>query len=178
MKTLLNAFSRPAIALAALAAATSSGIAQLSLPAGGTVTPPGTTYAATIVYENLVNVEIRNSGGALMYQGKLQDRVTRNSAGALEFRSQLRDVTPSLNGIAASIDRLNMASFTTSVSFDPTSFGTVSPYLASRTAAPGTTVKWRYPTTASSSATTKFATITTNAVVAGARGTPPRQRCK
>jgi hypothetical protein len=128
------------------------------------------SYPATIVYDNLVNVEVRNSGGALMYQGKLLDRVTRNAAGVLEFRSQLRDVTPGFNGIASSIDRLNMAPYTTSVSFDPTSAGTVSPFLASRTAAPGTTVKWRYPTTVSSSATTKFAAITTNATSYNTRG--------
>jgi hypothetical protein len=47
----------------------------------------------------------------------------------LEFRSQLRDVTPGFNGIAASIDRLNFASYATSVSFEPTSAGTVSPNL-------------------------------------------------
>jgi hypothetical protein len=170
MKTLLNTFARPALVVAALAAATSSGHAQLSLPAGGSVTPPGVSYPATIVYDNLVNVEVRNSGGALMYQGKLLDRVTRNAAGVLEFRSQLRDVTPGFNGIASSIDRLNMAPYTTSVSFDPTSAGTVSPFLASRTAAPGTTVKWRYPTTVSSSATTKFAAITTNATSYNTRG--------
>lgn len=170
MKTLLNTFARPALVVAALAAATSSGHAQLSLPAGGSVTPPGVSYPATIVYDTLVPVEIRNSAGALLYQGKLQDRVTRNAAGVLEFRSQLRDVTPSLNGIATSIDRLNMAPYTTSVSFDPTSPGTVSPILASRTAAPGTTVKWRYPSTAPSSATTKFATITTSATSFNTRG--------
>ena len=156
-------FRRSAAAIAAIAAVVAGASGQILLPPGGTVVPPSAAGAGTIIYDTSTSFDIFNAAGALLFRGKLQDRVVRIGSGSLDFDTRIRDVTPGLNGAIARIDRFNFGGYTTRVSYGASSLGTVIPSQAWRSLAPGSDVQWRYSPAIFSSQESKFASISTNA---------------
>ncbi len=104
----------------------------------------------TVIRDVLVPYEIRNSSGALLYKGNVQDRVVRRPDNTLVFDVNLRDSQSGLNGIVRSVTRYSYASLNTKVSYDAVSTGTVAPFQASRSAGAGPDITWRFISLSSS----------------------------
>lgn len=112
----------------------------LLIPGGGPLPLAGTTAAAeadlagVVVHDAVHPFRIVNAAGALLFEGKLQDRVVKsNRGGVLHFYSRIRDTTAGLNGIVDKVFRINFG-VTPKVAVDWRSdgLGTVPPGFASR----------------------------------------------
>lgn len=130
-------------------------LAQASVPlapGAGPVALPGSTASTiprlggTVAHDNLIPFQIMSATGALLYKGVLQDRVIRSSqTQTLHFYSRIRDTTPGLNGIVASVARLNFAPTPmVLVDWRPDGLGTVAPIVASRSAMPGVQIGYNF----------------------------------
>jgi hypothetical protein len=84
---MLSSFSfvRSAAAIAAVAAAVSGVCGQILLPPGGTVVTPSATIPGAVIYDTSTPFDIFNAAGALLFRGKLQDRVSRIGTGTLDL---------------------------------------------------------------------------------------------
>jgi hypothetical protein len=156
-------------ALLASAAMTVAASAQLNLPPGGLVTPPAVNFPAAVIHDVSIPFDIFNAAGARLFHANLHDRVDRLASGQLVFDTRIGEITPGLNGIVNKIDRFNFGTWTTKVSYDPTSVGVVAPQLAYRSAGTGADIQWRYAAI-QSTADSKFAEITTTATSFNLKG--------
>jgi hypothetical protein len=98
------------------------------------LTLPGAAGGAgTVEHDELIDFEIRSSSGALLYAGRLQNRVSRLTAtGALSFRYQIRDTFTGLPGQISQLRTSAFVGFATDVDYSSTSTGTVAPNLGAR----------------------------------------------
>lgn len=109
------------------------------LASGSSVTLTGTTAAATpelagvVLEDKLLDFAIRNSAGAVIFKGKLQDRVVRSKkTGRLHFYHYIRNTTPGLPGAIASVSRAKFDKFRTDVDFRLDGLGSIGPVGAVR----------------------------------------------
>jgi hypothetical protein len=126
--------------------------ASVNLPHGATVAVPGATASAEIdlaggvVVDNLIPFKIVTSGGAVLYQGNLQNRVVRStSTGQLHFYYRIRDTAAGLSGKVLGVSTQNFRvppRIATSYRVD--GLGTVAPVSATRSAN-GAQVIFRFP---------------------------------
>lgn len=103
------------------------------LPPGGAVVlsgRPGTP--GVVIYDNVIDFEIRGVTGGLLFKGRLQDRVVRNAGGTLEFDRRIRDTQAGLNGYILSVETEDFAGYSTDVDYSTSGLGTVGPNGASR----------------------------------------------
>lgn len=130
--------------------------ASVALPPGGApIALPGASVAleadlaGTVIRDSLIPFRITNPAGALMFEGKLQNRVVRSArTGLLHFYYSIRDTRPGLNGIVKSV---------VTKSFDSSSLiladwrrdglGSVNPIRAQRSSAAGEVLKFDFDTT-------------------------------
>lgn len=153
------------------------------LAPGGVVALPGSTAAANpelagvVLHDALIPFQIRAASGALLCQGRLQDRVVRsNRTKRLHFYYRIRDwaaVAP-LPGSISRIETIPFAGFgALRVDFRPDGLGSVAPRIARRSAAPGPLVEFdfRDPPLRCGGPESRFFFIETNASAFGPRGT-------
>lgn len=107
MKKLALAFTSTVLASTAHIVAYASvalvpGVAPVALP--GTTAAAEADLAGVVVEDNVLPFSISNAAGALLFEGKLQNRVVRSSStGDLHFYYRVRDTTPGLNGIVKNV---------------------------------------------------------------------------
>ena len=108
---------------------------------GRTVSLKGTTAAAVpelagvVLRDKLIDFEIRNAAGDLIFKGRLQDRVVKSKAsGVLSFSLFIRDTQGDLPGVITSVTRGNFANFSTDVEFRVDGLGHIGPKEAERNA--------------------------------------------
>jgi hypothetical protein len=106
---------------------------------GQTVSLRGTTSAARpelaelVLRDRLIDFEIRNAAGDLIYKGKLQDRVVKSGVdGTLSFYLFIRNTQQDLPGAITSVTRGNFANFQTDVEFRVDGLGHIGPKEANR----------------------------------------------
>jgi hypothetical protein len=108
---------------------------------GQTVALKGTTSAARpelaglVLRDQLIDFEIRNAAGDLIYKGKLEDRVVKSPVnGTISFELfVIRDTQQDLPGAIASVTRGNFADFRTDVvEFAVDGLGRIGPKGANR----------------------------------------------
>ncbi len=116
---------------------------QITLPPGGTVTPPNASPSSLFLSSQIVPFSIM-SGTTLLYSGEINNRVLReNSTWRLVFSTQLRNPQPGLNGIVARVVTSSFGGFDTAVSWRSGS-GSIVPSLASRSVGLGHDVTWTF----------------------------------
>ncbi|MEW6251278.1 MAG: hypothetical protein AB1716_11570, partial [Planctomycetota bacterium] len=120
------------------------------LPPGGVVPLMGTTaairpeLAGLVIYDELIDFEIRD-GAVLLYRGTLQNRVVRSDlSGNLHFYYYIRDTEPGLNGYIRYVRTTRFPGVLTDVDYRLDGLGTVGPDLARRSPAPGTLVEFEF----------------------------------
>ena len=113
-------------------------VQAVDLPPGGATAlsgVPGGAGPGSIVYDHSTPFEVYSGGGALMYAGRLQNRVVRlDDTGTLAFILRIRDTQPSLNGAVAYVLTSDFTGFLTDVEYSTTGLGTVAPTRAERSA--------------------------------------------
>lgn len=121
------------------------------LPPGFCVATPGTTSAArpelagVVIHDELINFEIKNAAGALLYKGILQNRVVRsNLTGTLIFMYRIRDTQPALNGYVETVRTIRFPLFMTDVDFRVDGSGTIGPGEACRGAGVGVVIDFDF----------------------------------
>lgn len=135
-----------AIALCLLAGASSASAALIDLLPGAGTALFGTTSAADTELAGSTSSEVDvlipfqifadlPRGGALLYEGVLQNRIiTSNETGEFHFSYRIRDTNGGLNGIIASVETFGFADWQTRVEYRTDSLGDVGPSRAERSA--------------------------------------------
>lgn len=145
-------------AFLAMVCLASQGEASVALlPGLAPVALPGTTVAAeadlagVVLQDNLLPFRITGAGGALLFEGQLQNRVVRSSVtGLLHFSYRIRDTLPGLNGIVRSVSTSSFAdSGRLFVDWRPDGLGAIAPFLAQRSAGSGPLVRFDFRTSGS-----------------------------
>ena len=109
------------------------GVEAVELPPGGTVALEGTCLpGGTIVYDEVRDFEIKSASGALLFRGRLQNRVSRLETGMLRFAYHIRDTEGGLNGIVKQVLTESFRDFTTDVDYKTCSAGEIGPSQARR----------------------------------------------
>jgi hypothetical protein len=121
-RTLLAALTLTALAGHALA---------VPLPAGGSVSLPGSSSAGTVVRDDLIPFMIVDRFG-LTRTGFVQDRVLRRSDGTLSFQPRIRDVGGSSGLGIARVVREGMSGFITDVDYGASGLGVSAPTSCAR----------------------------------------------
>jgi hypothetical protein len=108
---------------------------------GQTVSLGGTTAAArpelagVVLWDKLIDFEIRNAAGDLIFKGRLQDRIAKSDvSGALSFGILIRDTQPNLPGVITTVTRGNFANVSTDVEYRVDGMGHIGPKEADRNA--------------------------------------------
>jgi hypothetical protein len=129
----------------------------------GAVVPPEEHPLAPVVVDDLVDFEIWNAAGALLYQGRLQVRIQRSDAtDKLIFAYRIRDTQGGLNGVLTQVDATDFSDFATDVRWREGS-GTQVPDLTVRSC-DGSTVGYEFNTNPVYSGTeSKFIEVETDA---------------
>jgi hypothetical protein len=101
----------------------------------GTTTAERPELAGVVLRDKLIDFEIRDAAGNLIFKGRLQDRVVRSKvSGALSFYLFIRDTRQDLPGVIATVTRGNFANFSTDVEFSVDGLGHIGPKEADRNA--------------------------------------------
>ena len=91
------------------------------------------TGRGLVLRDRLIDFEIRNAAGDLIYKGKLQDRVVKSGVdGTLSFYLFIRNTQQDLPGAITSVTRGNFANFQTDVEFRVDGLGHIGPKEANR----------------------------------------------
>jgi hypothetical protein len=137
----------------ALASFVSQAEASVALVPGAppVVLPPTAAVAESdlagvVVQDNLIPFRIVGAGGALLFEGKLQNRIVRSSeTGLLHFYYRIRDTRPGLNGIVRAITTRSYATSPRILAgYRPDGLGTIPPTLAIRSVMPGESLRFNF----------------------------------
>jgi hypothetical protein len=102
---------------------------------GGTTAETRPELAGVVVQDRLIDFEIRDAAGELIFKGRLQDRVVRSKVnGALTFALFIRDTQPDLPGVITTVTRGNFANVSTDVEYRVDGLGQIGPKQADRDA--------------------------------------------
>lgn len=137
-------------------------LAVLLAPGAGVALPGTNPPPSSIVVDELMPFEITGGGGALLFRGTLQNRVSRTAAGDLIFHYQIRDTQGGLNGIVRQIDTLDFGGLPLDVDFAPGSLGNAQPTRAQRSGGDGNLVSFIYGNGFFAGQTSKFCWIATD----------------
>ncbi len=106
-------------------------VMAVDLPPGGSAPLSGVSGGCgpgTVIHETSIPFQINSSGGTLLYEGTLRDRIVRlDATGTLAFVRQVRGSNGALNGRVAEVACSGLTSFLTDVDYSTTSVGTVTP---------------------------------------------------
>ena len=139
------------------------------LDKGKTVSLYGTTVAArpelagVVLRDELIEFEIHNAAGDLIFKGTLQDRVTKSKvSGTLSFDFFIRDTRQDLPGVITSATRGDFANFSADVEFRRDGLGHLGPKKADRDA-DGANIIFHFPEGLHAGNDSRFFFILTNA---------------
>ncbi|MEM5365147.1 hypothetical protein V4C53_03770 [Paraburkholderia azotifigens] len=109
------------------------------LSPGGSVELHGATAASspslkgTVLADRIIDFQLRDQEGKLVFIGTLQDRVVRSSkTGKLCFYHRIRSMEPRLSGAIASVVKSGYAHFRADVDYRLDGLGAIPPVLATR----------------------------------------------
>jgi hypothetical protein len=102
----------------------------------GTTSAQLPDLAGTVIHDRVREFEIKNAAGAIVFKGKLQDRIVRSSAtDDLIFSYRVRDTDPAYVGDMVAVDAAGFADiFGLHADYRPDGLGTETPSRASRSA--------------------------------------------
>ena len=141
------------VSLALVTGLSGAANASIFLPPGTGPTPlPGATAAAepdlagVVLHDVLLPFHINNAGGALLFDGQLQNRVVKSTrTGRLHFYYAIRNTRPGLNGIVRALYTKSFAATPQAFAdFRPDGLGTVKPVSAARNAGGGETIQFAF----------------------------------
>ncbi len=143
-------------------------VSAVDLPPGGAVGLSGVSGGpgpGSVVHDDLIPFEIRDTNNALLFAGELQNRVVRRDAtGTLAFVYAIRNTEPGLNGAVDEVHTKDFATFLTDVEYSTTSLGTIAPTRAQRTT-DGSTVTFLFGgSTVTPGTESRFMHISTEAI--------------
>jgi hypothetical protein len=102
---------------------------------GGTTVAERPELAGGVIQDKLIDFEIHNAAGDLIFKGRLQDRVVRSKiSGALSFSFFIRDTRPDLPGVITTVTRGNFANVSTDVEYRVDGVGHIGPKQSERDA--------------------------------------------
>lgn len=101
-------------------------------PLAGTTAAARPELSGVILLDVLRDFEIRNSANALVFKGKLQNRVMRTIDGTLTFEYRIRNTQPGLSGVINLMVSQEFDGFATDVDYRLDSLGTVGPNQGTR----------------------------------------------
>jgi hypothetical protein len=119
-----------------------------------------------VVHDRVRDFEIRNGAGALLYKGKLQDRVVLSeTADTLHFYYRIRDTDPALAGDILAVDVTDFSDEGgMHADYRPDGLGTVGPSQVLRSP-DGATIRFRFmPDVIDGGESSRFCFILTDAV--------------
>jgi hypothetical protein len=130
----------------------------------GTTAAKMPALAGEVQMDRLIDFEIRNAAGDLVFKGKLQDRVVLSTlSGTLCFSSFIRDTRKDLPGVITSVTRSGFADVSADVEFRVDGMGHIGPKTAERNAK-GDEITFHFTAAQLHAATdSRFFFITTNA---------------
>jgi hypothetical protein len=118
-------------------------------PILGTTAASEADLAGSVVQDNLLPFRILNAAGALLFEGKLQNRIVRSTqTGLLHFYYRIRDTKAGLNGIVKNVTTQSFAlSPRTLADWRPDGLGAIDPFQVERSGGAGSLLRFDFDST-------------------------------
>jgi hypothetical protein len=150
--------------------ATEEGVPEETNAVRGTNTRARPELAGTVVRDDLIDFEVRNAEGRVVFAGQVEDRVVRSKQReTLSFEFRIRNTRPNLPGRIKEIRRDGFAGWSADMDYRLDGVGAIGPDHVNRYSKGATVGFWFGKTPITPAADSRFCFVLTNAAKFDAR---------